>query len=71
MLFQIPDYLMSTDATQPYWAIAAYVMTAFTVILFFVIIAMGHSVNVSISIMKQASGALGSIPALLLYIHSI
>ena len=70
LLFQIPDYLMSTDATQPYWAIAAYVMTAFTVILFFVIIAMGNSMNVSLSILKQASTALGSIPSLLLYLSS-
>ena len=57
---------MSTDSTQQYWAIAAYVMTAFTIILFFVILAMGHSVNVSIAIMKEATTALSSIPSLLM-----
>ena len=57
---------MSTDGTKQYWAIAAYVMTAFTIILFFVVLAMGHSVNVSIAIMKEATTALSNIPSLLM-----
>ena len=64
---QIPDYLLSNDATQQYWAIAAYVMTAFTVVLFFVIIAAGDSISVSVKIIKDASNVLRSIPALFMW----
>ena len=57
---------MSNETTQQNWAIAAYVMTDFTIILFFVVLAMGHSVNVSIAIMKEATTALSNIPSLLM-----
>lgn len=41
-------------------------MTAFTVILFFVVIALGHAVNVSMEVMKSATTALMKIPSILL-----
>ena len=62
---QIPEYLVASDSTRDYWAIAAYIMTAFTVILLFVVIALGHAVNVSIEMMKHATLALMKIPSIL------
>ena len=57
--------MMANDATRDYWAIAAYVMTAITVVLFFVIIAMSSAVKTSAEIMKQASNAIRRIPSIL------
>ena len=42
--------MMANDATRDYWAIAAYVMTAVTVVMFFVIIAMSSAVKTSAEI---------------------
>lgn len=44
-------------------------MTAFTVILFFVIIALGHAVNLSIEMMKHATVAITKIPSILTSKH--
>ena len=49
-----------------YWEIAAYVMAAFTLVLLFVVIAMGHSVNVSVEQMKKATIVLARMPSILL-----
>lgn len=40
-------------------------MTAFTVILFFVVIALGHAVNLSIAMMKNATVAMMKVPSIL------
>lgn len=66
--WQIPDYLLASDSTRDYWAIAAYVMTALTIILFFVVIALSSAVKTSTEIMKQASNAIRRIPSVFLYI---
>lgn len=42
-------------------------MTALTVILFFVVIALSSAVKTSTEIMKQASNAIRRIPSILLY----
>lgn len=44
-------------------------MTAFTVILFFVIIALGRAVNLSIEMMKHATVAMMKIPSILTWEH--
>ncbi len=49
-----------------YWEIAAYVMAAFTLVLLFVVIAMGHSVNVTVEQMKKATIVLARTPSILL-----
>lgn len=65
---QMPDFLVANDDTRDYWAIAAYVMTAFTVILLLVVIALSNSVKTSSEIMKQASTAIQKIPSILTYL---
>ena len=62
----MPEYLLANDRTRGYWEIAAYVMAAFTLILLFVVIAMGHSVNVSVAQMKKATIVMGGVPSILL-----
>lgn len=59
--------MMASDATRDYWAIAAYIMTALTLILFFVVIALSNSVKISSAVMKEASNAINKIPSLLSY----
>ena len=67
----MPDFLIPNDDTRAYWAIAAYVMTAFTVILLLVVIALSNSVKTSSEIMKQASTAIQKIPSILTYLLNI
>ena len=62
----MPEYLLANDRTRGHWEIAAYVMAAFTLILLFVVIAMGHSVNVSVAQMKKATIVMGRVPSILL-----
>ena len=62
---EMPDFLVANDDTRDYWAIAAYVMTALTVILLLVVIALSNSVKTSSEIMKQASTAIQKIPSIL------
>ena len=67
----MPDFLIPNDDTRDYWAIAAYVMTAFTVIFLLVVIALSNSVKTSSEIMKQASTAIQKIPSILTYLLNI